>query len=157
IATVTDAWLARGSLAGIGIELPTIARMSKDRQGTLDVRIRDDAQPTRRKRRLRVALDWPLQVPPAAEEVDLTLPAEASWTQLSWTCSPSQRGKYRIDSAFVQGSSPLGLWASRRKLRVQTEIRVYPNLLTERKQLASLFLNRSLLGVHTRRQVGRGR
>jgi uncharacterized protein (DUF58 family) len=34
---------------------------------------------------------------------------------------------------------------------------VYPNLLTERKQLASLFLNRGVFGLHTRRQVGRGR
>ena len=35
--------------------------------------------------------------------------------------------------------------------------RVYPNLLTERKNLAALFLNRGMFGLHARRQVGKGR
>ena len=38
-----------------------------------------------------------------------------------------------------------------------TEIRVYPNLFPERKNLAALFLNRGLLGIHAQRQVGKGR
>jgi uncharacterized protein (DUF58 family) len=154
IAAFADAWVARRSLAGIGIELPRVARMSKDRQSTLDVRVRNNAQ---RGRALRIALGWPLEIPPSVEELDLILPAGSEWSRLSWTCSPVQRGKYRIDSAFVEGSSPFGLWATRKTLPVQSEIRVYPNLLTERKQLASLFLNRGVFGMHTRRQVGRGR
>ena len=40
---------------------------------------------------------------------------------------------------------------------VQSEIRVYPNLLSERKSLAALFLNRGAFGVHAQRQVGKGR
>jgi uncharacterized protein (DUF58 family) len=40
---------------------------------------------------------------------------------------------------------------------VQSEIRVYPNLLNERKNLAALFLNRGAFGVHAQRQVGKGR
>lgn len=157
IAALVDAWLARRSVAGIGIELPAVARMSKDRPNTLDVRIRNDAQSGRGKRALRVALGWPLEIPPSTEELDLILPAGSEWSQLSWNCAPAQRGKYRIDSAFVEGASPLGLWASRKTVPVHSEIRVYPNLLTERKQLASLFLNRGVFGLHTRRQVGRGR
>ena len=157
IAVLTDALMARRTLAGIGIELPPVARMSKDRPSTLDVRIRNDGQLRRGQRVLRVALGWPLEVPPSIEELDLILPAGSEWSRLSWTCSPARRGKYRIDSAFVEGSSPLGLWASRKTVPVQSEIRVYPNLLTERKQLASLFLNRGVFGIHTRRQVGRGR
>jgi uncharacterized protein (DUF58 family) len=154
IAAIGDAWVARRSLTGIGIELPAVARMSKDRQSTLVMRIRNQEQ---RGRALRVALAWPREIPPAIEELDLLLPAGSGWSQLAWTCAPAQRGKYRIDSAFVEGSSPLGLWASRKTVPVQSEIRVYPNLLTERKQLASLFLNRGVFGMHTRRQVGRGR
>jgi len=40
---------------------------------------------------------------------------------------------------------------------VRCEVRVYPNLLTERKQLAALFLNRGTFGLHAQRQVGKGR
>jgi uncharacterized protein (DUF58 family) len=156
-AAIADAWMARGSLAGIDIELPPVARMSKDRPSTLDVRVRNDTQSVRGRRTLRVALGWPRQVPPSTEELDLILPEEAGWSRLSWTCSPAERGRYQIESAFVEGRSPLGLWASRKRLPVHSEIRVYPNLLAERKQLASLFLNRSVFGIHTRRQVGRGR
>jgi uncharacterized protein (DUF58 family) len=36
------------------------------------------------------------------------------------------------------------------------EIRVYPNLFEERKNLSALFLNRGL-GVHAQRQIGKGR
>jgi uncharacterized protein (DUF58 family) len=36
------------------------------------------------------------------------------------------------------------------------EIRVYPNLFDERKNLSGLFLNKGL-GIHTQRQVGKGR
>jgi uncharacterized protein (DUF58 family) len=37
------------------------------------------------------------------------------------------------------------------------EIRVYPNLLSERKNLAALFLNRGAFGLHAQRQLGKGR
>ncbi len=156
-AAIADAWGARRSLAGVGIELPSVTRMSKDRPGLLDVRIHNEVESRRNGRPLRVALNWPLEVAPSTDVLDLVLPAQPGWSKLSWTCSPVQRGRYQIDSAFVEANSPLGLWASRRRVPVQSEIRVYPNLLTERKQLASLFLNRGLLGVHARRQVGRGR
>jgi len=37
------------------------------------------------------------------------------------------------------------------------EIRVYPNLHPERRNLAGLFLNRGAFGIHAQRQVGKGR
>jgi len=37
------------------------------------------------------------------------------------------------------------------------EIRVYPNLLSERTSVGALFLHRGSFGVHTHRQVGKGR
>jgi uncharacterized protein (DUF58 family) len=39
----------------------------------------------------------------------------------------------------------------------QCEVRVYPNLFSDRKSLAALFLNRSAFGLHAQRQVGKGR
>src|SRR5204863_1117351 len=39
----------------------------------------------------------------------------------------------------------------------RSEIRVYPNLLNERKNLAALFLHRGSFGMHAQRQIGKGR
>src|SRR5204863_6499793 len=64
---------------------------------------------------------------------------------------------YRIDAVYLEAQSPLGFWAVRKKAPAQSEIRVYPNLLTERKNLAALFLHRGAFGLHAQRQVGKGR
>jgi uncharacterized protein (DUF58 family) len=74
-----------------------------------------------------------------------------------WSCKPIRRGKYHLDCAYVEGSSPLGFWAVRKATPAHSEIRVYPNLLTDRKHLAALFLNRGAFGLHAQRQVGKGR
>jgi uncharacterized protein (DUF58 family) len=59
--------------------------------------------------------------------------------------------------AFVEGESPLGFWAARKSTPIESEIRVYPNLLTDRKNLAALFLNRGQFGLHAQQQIGKGR
>src|SRR6185436_8662390 len=125
------------------IELPAVVRLSKDRGGRIDVRIRSDRS---HKRPIRLALDLPAGIPSESEEVDVLLPSDSEWSRLTWTCVPSQRGKYRIRAAYVGGDSPLGFWFARRVLETQSEIRVYPNLVSERKSLAALFLKRGTLG-----------
>src|SRR5262245_58934350 len=67
LAVITDAFFARQSLAGIGIELPPVGRMSKDLEGTVEVRIRDAAA---RGRSLRIALELPPEIPATSEELD---------------------------------------------------------------------------------------
>ncbi|HUR46588.1 MAG TPA: DUF58 domain-containing protein, partial [Candidatus Saccharimonadales bacterium] len=76
---------------------------------------------------------------------------------LEWPCQPLRRGRYLLNRVFVGRASPMGFWDIRTSLPVQCEIRVYPNLLLERKNLAALFLNRGALGLHAQRQVGKGR
>jgi len=151
---VADAIGARKNLAGIGVELPAVARMSKDREAKLELRIRNGQQ---RRRTLRLGLPWPREIKAAREEWDAILPAESEWSRLAWPCTPLKRGNYRIEWAFVEGESPLGFWAARKSIPLQTEVRVYPNLLDERKNLAALFLNRGQFGLHAQRQVGKGR
>jgi len=151
---LADAVGARKSLAGIGVELPVITRMSKDREAKLELRIRNHQQ---QQRSLRVALAWPRNIRTASETMDVLLPAHSEWSRLIWPCTPLKRGNYRFDAAYIEGSSPFGFWGVRKTLPVQSEIRVYPNLLNERKGLAALFLNRGAFGVHARRQVGKGR
>ena len=154
LVVIVDAIGARNSLAEIGVELSAVTRMSKDRAAKLEMRVRNGRQ---QQKNLRVALAWPCELETPIEEMDTVLPAQSEWSRLVWTCTPRRRGNCKITSAFVEGVSPLGFWAVRKALPVLAEIRVYPSLLDERKNLAALFLNRGGLGLHAQRQVGKGR
>jgi uncharacterized protein (DUF58 family) len=154
MVTLADAISARKSLAGVGVELPAVMRMSKDREAKLELRIRNGRQ---RQKSLRVALPWPREIQTLSETLDTLLPAQSEWSRLAWPCTPRKRGNYRLHSACLEGSSPFGFWAVRKTVPVRSELRVYPNLLNERKSVAALFLNRGAFGVHAQRQVGKGR
>jgi uncharacterized protein (DUF58 family) len=154
LVAIADAIYARKNLAGISVELPPVTRMSKDREAKLELRIRNERQ---QKRLLRVGLPWPQEIKAASEELDAALPAQSEWSRLTWPCTPLKRGNYKFDLAYVEGASPLGLWAARKPVPIESEIRVYPNLLKDRKNLAALFLNRGQFGLHAQRQVGKGR
>jgi uncharacterized protein (DUF58 family) len=151
---IVDALAARNSIAGISIELPAVVRMSKDREANLKLRIRNQRQ---RERRMRVGLPWPREIEAASVELDALLPAKSEWSQLTWPCTPHKRGSYKFEQVYLEGESPLGLWAARTAISVRSEIRVYPNLLNDRKNLSALFLNRGQFGLHAQRQVGKGR
>ena len=149
-----DAIGARATLAGIGVALPDIARMSRDRPAKLDVRIRNERQ---KPKNLRLALALPREIESPQEEVVVVLPADSEWSRLAWACLPLKRGSYRVQSARLEGISPLGFWAVRKTVPAPSEIRVYPSLFHERKDLAALFLHRGSFGMHAQRQVGKGR
>jgi uncharacterized protein (DUF58 family) len=154
LVAIADAVGARNSLAGIDVELPRVTRMSKDRDAKLELHIRNDGQ---RQKKLRVALDWPREIKSDSEELEAILPSQSVRSRLVWPCRPLKRGRYNLNSAFIETSSPLGFWSVRTTLPAQSEIRVYPNLLTERKNLAALFLNRGRFCLHAHRQIGKGR
>jgi uncharacterized protein (DUF58 family) len=151
---VGDAIAGRSALAGLGVALPEIARMSRDRPAKLEVRIRNERQ---KPRRVRLALVLPREIKSAEEEMVVALPADSEWSRLIWTCTPLRRGRFPIQTARIETVSPLGFWAMRKTVRAQSEIRVYPNLFNERRSLAALFLHRGSFGMHAQRQVGKGR
>jgi uncharacterized protein (DUF58 family) len=154
LVTAMDAVAGANGLAGIGVELPPIIRMSKGREAKVELRIRNERQ---RKRSLRVALGWPREIKAAEQEIDTALPPDSEWSRITLVCTPLQRGRYQLNSAHVETASPLGFWALRKPVPVQSEIRIYPNLLADRKNQAALFLNRGAFGMHSQRQVGKGR
>ena len=149
-----DAALAFGRLDGLSVELPEVSRLSKDRDLALEVRVRNERQTARE---IRLALDFPRAIQSANDEMQVALPVGSEWSRFTWPCRSSARGNFPVTRAFVEGVSPLGFWAVRATLPVRGELRVYPNLLAERKNLAALFLNRRGAGLHTQRQVGQGR
>lgn len=146
-----DAWSARAALADVGVALPPLLRLTKDRDGSLDVTLSALRVPAR----IRVGLVIPPELGAAREEELVELaPPGGSWT-LSWPLRPTARGRFLLTDARVEAASPLGLFAVREARSVSLEARVYPNLLLERRDVAALFLRRG--GVHAQRQVGKGR
>jgi uncharacterized protein (DUF58 family) len=149
-----DALLGYGRFDGITLRLPDVCRFSKGREGVIPVEIKN-GHGTLRQLRLGLVLPPPLQSIRADQWI--RLPATSEWSRLEWRINPSERGRFSLQMACLETPSPLGLWALRSQLPVQAEVRVYPNLFAERRNLAALFLNRGSFGVHAQRQVGKGR
>ncbi len=154
VLVLVDALGAGRGLAGIELHLPEVVRMSRNRDAKVEMRIRNERQ---QAKTLRLALALPGAIQPERAEIDAQLPAASEWSRLEWVCRPARRGRFQVNESHVEGSSPMGFWGMRRRLPTPSEFRVYPNLLTERKNLAALFLNRGAFGLHARRQVGKGR
>lgn len=154
LAVIIDAALGFNVLQGLKAELPATVRLAKDREARFHL---DLGNPTGRARRLRVGLDFPESLDPGCAEQLVTLPAGQPASRIDWSCTPRRRGRFTLERVYLEGTSPGGLWAVRGSLPVACELRVYPNLLTERRGMAALFLHRGSLGIHAQRQVGKGR
>ncbi|MGH9797292.1 MAG: hypothetical protein ACRD5D_03935, partial [Candidatus Polarisedimenticolia bacterium] len=79
-----DALMAPARLRGIGLDLPPVVRLALDREGTIDLRVRNDRQ---RRLRLRIALDLPPRVDGAADDLFADLPDGALHAQVAWRCT----------------------------------------------------------------------
>ncbi|MCI0534558.1 MAG: DUF58 domain-containing protein [Verrucomicrobiales bacterium] len=149
-----DAVKGRTRLARLSVELPEVIRVAKDRVAEIVIRIGNEST---RTQRLRLGLPFPREIESGREDLVATLPEGSRHSRLTWPCTARRRGSYFLKQAFVECPSPLGFWAVRSAVPVRSEIRVYPDLRPERKNLAALFLNRGALGLHVQRQVGKGR
>jgi uncharacterized protein (DUF58 family) len=154
MVTASDAVASLRLLDGFAVELPEIVRMAKDRESRLAVRV---LNPSLKLRQIRLALSFPREIESVGEDLVLVLPAGSEWAQTEWTFRPRRRGRYTLDRAYLEIASRLGLWAMRGNVPVRCELRVYPNLFSERRDLAALFLNKGVFGIHARRQLGKGR
>lgn len=148
-----DAALSYGRLTGIRFALPDVVRLTKDRDGNVPVTIINE---TKREHLLRVGIAFPREIFSERPDLLAMAPASAAAVQVDWPVKPLRRGRYDVDRVYVEGLSPLGLWGIRGSRPVASELRVYPNLLSERRRLAAIFLNRGSFGVHAQRQVGQG-
>lgn len=152
--TIIDAALSYGRLRGIDFELPEVVRLTKDREGELPILIKNEAA---REYPLRLGLAFPRDILCERPDLQTVAPAGAMAARMVWPVTPVRRGNFPIDRVYMEGVSPLGFWGVRASRAVRSELRVYPNLLGERRRLAAIFLNRAAFGVHAQRQVGQGR
>ncbi len=159
VLATLDALLGRRALDGVLATLPGLVRLTRLREASLDIRL---AHGRRKAFRVRFGLALPPGLGPERDEAVIELPAGADGTdrtaaRFSWNLLPNARGSYRVPRCDLEAASPLGLWAVRGSQALDTEIRVYPNLLAERTSVAALFLERAGAGRHPVRQVGKGR
>src|SRR5437879_13287800 len=82
---VADALSARNRLAGINVELPALARMSRDREAQLELRIRNLSHTPRT---LRLGLALPREIQSSQEDALVALPAGTEWSRFAWPCLP---------------------------------------------------------------------
>jgi uncharacterized protein (DUF58 family) len=151
---LADAVASRRRLADVSVRVPEVVRLVKDRPGEIPLRV---AQSGARERALRAGLRLPGTF--AAESLDhpLVLPPSPLELLLPWPCRPVQRGQFELHHIHLEEASRWGWWQMRRTLPLPGTLRVYPNLLRERKHVAALFLNRGGVGVRAQRQLGKGR
>ena len=154
VASSVDALRAQGRLDGISAALPQMTRLTKDKEGTIAVTISREKRSTGQ---IRLALSLPSEFRSGDASLTVAFADEEGEFIVEWTCTPLARGKYTLENVYVAADSPMGLWSYYATLPARGEVRVYPNIHQERKNLAAIFLNRGLLGIHALRQVGKGR
>ncbi len=136
------------------VEAPAVLRLTKDRTGTLPLTF---SGLDGRVGGVRVALAAPAAFEVEDAERDVVFPSGAARSMGSWRLTPARRGRFGGLLACLARPSPWGFWELRRRTPLATEVRVMPNLFTERRAFAALFLDRGPWGMRARRQVGRGR
>ena len=154
ILALIDGFLAFGRMEGINVQLPDVLRLSRDRDGEIEIRIKNDRM---KIRRLRIGLAFPRGIYTANQDILAELQGDSTVSSILWPLRGLKRGRYILEKCYMEVSSPLGFWAMQRAAPVHAEIRVYPNLYNERKHMAAFFLSRGHGGIHTQRQVGKGR
>jgi len=153
IAAAIDAAVSRHRLASIRVTLPEVVRLSLGREGRLPLSIENPAIIVRN---LRLGLAFPREIISPHVDMRAALPLESCNAVVEWPFKALKQGLYRLKNCHLETYSRWRFWAVRRTEAVQSEIRVYPDLLRVHKKLTGLFMNRGF-GIHAQRQVGKGK
>ncbi len=155
LVAIADAALAARSASGIRVEVAPLVRLAKEREGLLPLTFHraEDAPAID----VRVGLAFPPEIKALPDAAEVTLPAAKPVVRWEWPVLPRRRGRFQVDRVVLETASPLGLWSRREGFPIDLELRVYPDLRVERRQIAAIFLPRGGAGVRKRRQVGKGR
>jgi len=154
VAVLFDALFAFRAVQGLHVECADTIRLSKDRRGEIELQFKNESPADRV---LRFGLPLPREIESQQEDLLVEIPGAGKMSRIGWACTPRRRGNYPLRHCHVEGASPLGFWSARAALPLSSELRVYPDLMKERKNVSALFLNRGTFGIHAQRQVGRGR
>ena len=149
-----DLWLTVRTGGRLRVDAAPVNRLTKDRPAKISLTVSDEH---RAPRAVRLALALPEEMESEKPDLIVGLPGGGKRVAVDWACTARRRGRFPAGPVCLEVGSPLGFWLWRQQQPLAAELRVYPNLFSERKQLAALFLNRESAGVQLRRMVGRGR
>jgi uncharacterized protein (DUF58 family) len=152
-AVAADAYRSKGRLQQVRIRLPEVIRLSQGREGQLEIQIENRKMIVRR---LRLGLALPEAIDAPTAEMMVALPKDNPFSSVSWPLKGLKQGRFHLDACYLETATFWGFWTIRTAAEVDVDVRVYPNLFDERKNLSGLFLNRGL-GIHAQRQIGKGR
>lgn len=155
LIAVVDFVISRSRLEKLSVEVPDLLRSTKGKELPVPVTFSHRGE----------TLDWiryglatPTDFRVEGEVIGRLLALETGKQRsVVYPLMPLRRGRFFLPSVHVETRSTMRLWLMRRNYALQTEVRVYPDLRTERKRLASLFLMRGQEGNHVVRQIGKGR
>jgi len=156
LAALVDLALSLRGAKMPAVSVPEVVRFAKDRAGVIPVRFENYGKGAAAMQ-IRFALGLPAVFKAARAEARVNLPAGAEHASIEWECAPSRRGRFGGALACCEAGSRFGLWRLRARTALACELRVYPNLFSERRQMAAIFLNRGQFGAKLQRTVGRGR
>lgn len=154
LVAVVDLLRSAKLLESLRIDAEPVSRLARDTEGSVTLHLRSDDPPVGR---FLVGLPLETQFLVDVDVLPVRLSGDANHWQVVWRVTGRTRGVFAMPDAFVEIGSKWGLFGVRKRYALEGEIRVYPNLRRERRQLANLFLNRGVIGVHAQRMVGQGR
>ena len=153
VVAAVDLALGLGRHRDLQFSLPETVGGIRDKRSELKVRAQCSVP---RNDAVRLAVIFPDGLEPDREQTTLLLGKSASERLLLIPFVGTSRGSFLIESLHFDWNSPFGFWVYRDRRTVHCEVRIYPNLLLEGKQIAH-FLKRGAIGMHAQPQIGRGR
>ena len=153
VVALIDAMLVVGRLTDLQVELPEVVRLTNGREGQISIRIHNQRLGLAR---LKLGFAFPREIFSPCECLLIELPKTQADSSVNWPCKALKQGRYILENSYLKIHSPLGFWGLQGVKAAKSELRVFPNLMGERKNLTGLFLNKGV-GVHVQRQVGKGR
>lgn len=153
LTVIADAFFSFGRLNGISIELPDIIRLSNGKEAEIPVHITNKGNMLKE---IQIGFSFPPEMLSASVDMVIELPPDNELSSITWPCRTIRRGRSILNTCYLRTLSPLTFWNYRKKSQVNSEIRIYPDLFSDKKDIAFLFRNRGI-GVHSQRLMGKGR
>ncbi len=152
ILILWDASRLQATFKSLRLEFDDVIRLTTRRPSPVPLRFYIEEG---RRGQVSIECIWPETIAVEPEKCLIEVSAQDEG-MIELKITPAKRGVFQLQSAFVIYESPLRLWSMKRHLTLKSEIRVYPDLKSESRQLASVLL-RGGPGQHRFRKVGQGR
>jgi len=149
-----DARRSAGTLRALQASIPSVIKLSKWADGIVELHVESPDQPLPL---LRAGILLPDSIETKENEQPFPILDPEKPHLLQWNITPKKCGNFSIPSLHFKSPSTFGFWNIQQTIPTETQVRVYPNLRDERRDAATLFLNRGDCGSHLWRQIGRGR